>query len=238
MKLVEEFVLHDTLNPILFDQNNKLKSDVRQKLLDIVDEFCDFVDQDVSFNIIDVLLVGSQASYNYTDQSDLDLHLVVNLSDICDKCPQIVQSLFNSEKSRFNLNYDINVKGIDVEVYVEDINASTVSNGIYSLYNNDWIKFPRPIESFPEIDQDFLSKLKSEIEVVFSSSSADEVQDMIDQIYLMRKYGLQDGGEFDKRNLAFKQLRNDGYLDRLRDKYYELKSKELSLEGIKIEELD
>ena len=34
------------------------------------------------------------------------------------------------------------MKGINVEVYVEDVKANTMSNGIYSLFKDEWIKKP------------------------------------------------------------------------------------------------
>ena len=43
---------------------------------------------------------------------------------------------------------------------------------------------------------------------------------------------MQKDGEFGEGNLVFKQFRNDGYLDTLKDRMYKVKSKELSLESL------
>ena len=115
------------LNPLLFE-DGELKSQVRDKIVQIVDAFLEYAE--VSINIADIRLVGSNASYNYNEYSDLDIHIVTDLSKIAD--PETIARLyFDSIKKNFKDSYDIKIKGIDVELYVEDINTSSVSNGIY-----------------------------------------------------------------------------------------------------------
>ena len=46
---------------------------------------------------------------------------------------------------------------------------------------------------------------------------------------MMRKLGLAKEGEASKGNLIFKELRNMNMLSDLRDRYYELRSDNLSL---------
>jgi hypothetical protein len=88
--------------------------------------------------------VGSNASYNYSNNSDIDVHIIVNNEDIsCDK--NLLNILYNYMKSDFNKNYNIKVKGLDVEVYIEDINTTSITNGIYSILHNEWVKFPEEI---------------------------------------------------------------------------------------------
>ena len=45
----------------------------------------------------------------------------------------------------------------------------------------------------------------------------------------MRQRGLADGGESSIDNLVFKELRNNDRIKDLKDKYYELRSEELSI---------
>jgi hypothetical protein len=52
----------------------------------------------------------------------------------------------------------------------------------------------------------------------------------IDDLYEMRKQAIAKDGEFGIGNLVFKELRNLGYLDNLKELRNELRSKELSLE--------
>lgn len=235
----ESFELHDTLNPVLWE-NDSLRPDVEEILVKIVDEYISNSDILKETDIIDAELVGSNASFNYTDKSDLDLHLIVNMEDIsCD--PAMVQIACNAERSIFNKNYDLSVKGIDVELYVEDVKSSTASNGVYSLFKNEWIKYPEKIESTDySTDNNFLSQLSDNVErikaTLSSSGRSIEIQDEINNLYNMRRESIMTDGEFGFGNQMFKEIRNLGLLDDLKNKKYELTSKELSLESMKREQ--
>lgn len=69
---------HDTLNPKIWNLDNTLRKDVKVKLDKIVKEFANSIE--IPLRIIDAHIVGSNASYNYTSQSDLDLHCIVNFN--------------------------------------------------------------------------------------------------------------------------------------------------------------
>lgn len=233
----ESFELHDTLNQKLWTEENTLIPEVGDALRKIISEFLSNSEVLSEKDVIDVELVGSNASYNYTNESDLDLHLVVNMEDLsCD--PELVQIACNAEKSSFNKNYDLSVKGIEVELYVEDVKASTASNGIYSLFKEKWIKFPEPIESVDySTDTEFISKLDELVvevnQVLSSASSSFEIQDEINNLYNTRRESIMSEGEYGFGNQLFKEIRSLGLLDDLKDKKFELASKELSLESLK-----
>lgn len=228
--------LHDELNPIIFDESNKLRPLVRNSLLRVISKYIESSEVISVSDVIDAELVGSNVSYNYTDNSDLDVHLVVNMEAVsCD--PALFQLACNAERSNFNKNYNITIKGIEIEMYVEDVKASTASNGIYSLYKDEWIKFPQKI-TVPNYDSDeeyiaLLDKWKSLAETVLGSANeAQQVQDYINNLYNLRRTSIMTDGEFGKGNLVFKEIRNLGLLDKLKERQYELSSKELSLESL------
>lgn len=233
----ESFELHETLNPKLWTSENTLIPEVGDALKKIVSEYISNSEILSEQDIIDAELVGSNASYNYTDESDLDLHLVVNMEDLsCD--PELVQIACNAEKASFNRNYDLSVKGVEVELYVEDVKASTASNGIYSLFKEEWIKFPEPIESIDySTDAEFISKLDELVaevnQILSSASNSFEIQDEINNLYNTRRESIMAEGEYGFGNQLFKEIRSLGLLDDLKDKKFELASKELSLESLK-----
>ena len=107
--LKEALELHNELNPKLWQQNN-LKLDVLQKLKQIAEEFLKYID--IPLNVVDIEIVGSNASYNYNEKSDLDLHIIVN-SEINYVEPTILRQLYNSKKNSFNDNYDLSGWGPD-----------------------------------------------------------------------------------------------------------------------------
>lgn len=227
MDLFEKLELHDTLNPNIWNSDNTLKEEVRDRLLQIVDFFKETLD--IPLEIADIQLVGSNASFNYNDQSDLDAHIIVNF-DLIPIPEEYTQVLYNFAKSSFNSKYDISIHGVEVELYVDDIKSGLVSNGIYSVLKDKWLKFPKPIE-IPSIDisQD-VNDWKARIDNIINNSDLEELKNCLNDLYLLRRASLVDEGEFSKGNLIFKELRNQGYLDRLKNKITEFTSDELTLE--------
>ena len=215
------------LNPKLWE-DKKLKRDVREAIIDIVSEFMDNLI--IPVEMLDVRVVGSNASYNYTEYSDLDVHIISNL-ELVGSPTEIVQALYNSERSNFNRTHNIKIKGIDVELYVEDVNSSVTSNGIYSVIDDIWIKEPQMVkERSVKIDKKELRDLVNSVKSVLADGDSNDIKDCINMLYLMRKDSIAIDGEYGVGNLLFKEIRNRGLLSALKDKYNEMISDELTLE--------
>ena len=71
--------INDTLNS-LFWENDRLSPAVRDKLLKIAENFFDNLGLDT--DIDDITITGSMANFNWTKYSDIDLHLIVDFSQI------------------------------------------------------------------------------------------------------------------------------------------------------------
>lgn len=223
--LTESIEVHDTLNPKIWD-GDVLKEEVLQKLIEIYNEFIKHID--IPLNVVDVEIVGSNASYNYNEKSDIDLHIIVN-SEVTYMEPTLLQQFYNSKKSSFNDKYDLTIYGIPIELYIEDIKSSNATNGRYSILQQQWIMIPKPIEyDIPDIE-DVLINMEEKCSEMLLSEDSEQILDFINQIYMMRKLGLEQGGEASIGNLVFKELRNMDLISDLRDRYFELKSKELSI---------
>lgn len=225
MLLTESIEVHDILNPKLYN-GMEMKQEVFDKLTQIYKEFLDFID--IPLNVVDVEVVGSNASYNYNENSDIDLHIIVN-SEVTYVEPTILRQLYNDRKGSFNRDYDISVEGIPVELYIEDVNDGNATNGRYSLLKQQWVLEPKPIHyEIPDISQDLMS-YQEKCASLLLSDSAEEVRQFINDLYMMRKLGLAEGGEASTGNLIFKELRSMNMLQDLKDHYYELRSKDLSI---------
>lgn len=215
------------LNPKIWE-DKKLREDVRETIIDIVSEFMDNLI--IPVEILDVRVVGSNASYNYTEHSDLDVHIISNL-ELVGSPTEIVQALYNSERSNFNRTHNIKIKGIEVELYVEDVNSAVTSNGIYSVIDDVWIKEPQIIkERSVKIDKNELQNLVDSVQSVLDDGDSGDIKDCINMLYLMRKDSIATDGEYGVGNLLFKEIRNRGLLNALKDKYNEMISDELTLE--------
>lgn len=235
--------MNDTLNQKLFDLNDKLKPDVRDAILNIADDFVNSIEVGIRFPILDIILVGSNVGYNYTEESDLDVHIIVSYDDISNN-DSLVADLFKAKRSLYNTNHDIKVKGIPVEIYTEDVATSVASNGIYSVINDRWEK--KPIKesetTYKEVDKtsaEYKDTLKQIQDLLTNKRvTSEDITNFFDNLRLRRKYSIARDGEYGQFNLVFKSLRADGYFDRLRKHEQELKSDELSLEQLRQSSLE
>ena len=60
--------------------------------------------------------------------------------------------------------------------------------------------------------------------------NSDDIKEFIDDLYNLRRDSIADSGEYGLGNLVFKEFRNLGYLDRLKEMKNAEMSKEFSLE--------
>lgn len=231
--LNESFQIYNQLNSKLYD-NNSLRDDVSRALLRIAKEFInDLKDWGVPLEVVDIWLVGSNAAYNYTDQSDIDIHIIANFDEVSSE-KNLLNLLYNYVKSDFNKNYDIKVKGMDVEIYIEDMNSTSISNGIYSILYDEWIKFPTHMK-YPVELQDIEIKNTDLYKIFYNqylNLEDEDIEDYINRLYMLRKSSLAKDGEFGIGNLVFKEIRNNGILDELKERKRIIKSKELTLEKL------
>ena len=231
---------HNELNQKLFD-DNRLKPEVREKAEEIINEFLKILAEDeVKLIVRDVILTGSNASYNYTKDSDIDLHIIAETKSF-EEAADVYAKLYRAYGRIFGNKFEISFYGIPVEIYVETEANPVVSNGIYSVMFNKWVKEPSAI-AIPEIDQKAIDKAaepwideaKALIKEVDDNvaDGEEKIDDYITRIYELRQKGIYSaaGNEYSTENLIFKEVRNAGLLDKLKKLKNVLISKKLSLE--------
>lgn len=222
--------VHDELNQELFD-GTRLRPEVREALLRIADKFKRSLG--LSIEPVDIYFTGSSANFNYNDLSDLDLHLVYDFEEIGINA-EILIKYFVAKKQVFNNDYEISIKGIPVEVGVENLNEPIVSSAIYSVVKDAWMLEPEYAEQLlPQPDMKQYYAIVQKIEKAIETRNSAEIGKVWDELYDIRKQSLAQEGEYGKGNALFKKLRNLGYLDRLKNAYYSSASEELSLESLK-----
>jgi hypothetical protein len=123
------------------------------------------------------------------------------------------------------------IRGHEVELYVEDVEQPPVSGGIYSVVNDRWIK--QPSYNPPRIDDravnDKANDLIDRITKAIASNDVEDIKRLRTKIRNMRRSGLDNAGEFGVENLAFKIVRNLGYLEKLSTAYTQQQDRDLSL---------
>lgn len=212
MQMLELFELpigqHGVLNPKLWEARGVLKNEVRGALLRIAEDFEDFCNVDIV--IKDIVITGGNANYTYTGHSDIDLHIIADLSDV--DCDREINELFDTKRLLYKEYRDISIHKIPVELYVEDLARPAVSGGCYSILTNKWIK--EPLKNIPKFDQPRVKEIVDHWHTVILQAAKTRDEDSARRVMsLLKQYrrrGLDTpAGEFSTANLVFKSLRND-----------------------------
>lgn len=234
--IIKSFFSKDELNSKIWDENMKLRKEVREKLLQTANEFIDFIG--VPILLEDVIFTGSLANYNWSEYSDIDLHVVCDFIQFSDTELSLYEELFKVKKTIFNTNHDIKIFGYEVELYVQNASEAHFSSGVYSVLYDEWDVKPEKEDS--NIDTKILkSKInhwKSQIDTVVDNATEkdiDEAREYIkkfkEKLKKYRSSGLKKEGEYSYENLVFKYLRRSDYLEKLFNLENNLLDKELSL---------
>ena len=226
---------HKKLNIKFWDEYEDisfLRPEVRDKLLQIGYRWADFAKIPPEA-IRDIILVGGNANYNYTRFSDLDLHLVVDKTQIAD-CPELLDDYLRDKKKFWALVHDIKIYSHPVELYAQDENDPLPAyQGVYSVMDNERVMEPRRAE-VDLSDPLLLRKVRAMVEKIDDlieneADDPDVLRKLQKKIRNMRASAIQQGGEFALENLVFKELRNRGYLDKLSNHIKHLEDTNLSL---------
>jgi len=244
-RILQSFDQKKSLNPEIWtlDKNKRyrLRKEIRDKLLLSANDFLDFVDienLDCDTNtkecdIADVTITGSICNYNWSQYSDIDLHILFDF-ELIDENVDLVKNILNTKKNLWNASHDIQVKGYEVEIYAQDVDEVHHSSGVYSVLFDKWLIPPK--RTNVDIDMDkILEKSQGWMEIIDTiqheayQKSPTEILDLIEKIKTrlkkFRATGLEKGGEYSYENLTFKFLRRSGYIKKL----FDLKNKVLDL---------
>lgn len=220
--LLEQVEYHRELCPKIWDEDKKMDPVVRKKLLAISRDFWESLKLEVP--ILDIQLTGSLANYNWTDSSDLDVHIIIDFSQVDDNV-ELVRKALDGQRFIWNQRHPVVIKGHDVECYVQHKDEQHIASGLYSLLKDTWLVVPT--WNPPQVDErDVKEKLRviksefKEIKKEIAGSSGEEAQNLFHylerfkkKIMADRKEGLARGGEFSVENLVFKELRRDGTIE-------------------------
>lgn len=219
-----------------FWKNNNLNPIVARKLMEIADEVIKGLDLGV--DVEDVVITGSIASYNWHSLSDIDLHIMLDFEKIDDNF-DLVKRMLDQVRINWNKKHNILIANKEVELYFQHHTEPHESNGIWSLTLEKWLA--EPIKLNPEIDIKTTEKkaeaIAQSIEHLFEIFKKEKYKEARDyagkiksKIAKMRQSGLADAGIYSPENLAFKMLRNSGYLEKLSALNIEAYDRMMSLE--------
>lgn len=227
--MLNQRVYNPKLNPAIWDESGNIHPDVAAHLLKIGKDF--YADVELKAKLQDVILLGSSANYNWTPDSDIDIHLVIDTDELGMPDEETTANYLDALKSKWNSDHNITVKGHKVETYIQDVEHKTHATGIFSLLKNQWLV--KPVREKVELDRDLIKKMFGEyvgkINKVIQSPSPEKLKALLDDIYQMRQKGLDSKGELSTENLVFKLIRSKGYLEKIRELKIKIYDKGVSL---------
>lgn len=231
-KILDSFSVKETLNPKVWENpedpdKSVMIPKVRETLLRIAEKFIEYLGEDVF--VEDIVLTGSLANYNWSEFSDFDLHVVVDLQQYENEA-DLYKELFNLKKQVFNDKHNIRIYGYDVELYAQDAEEEHYSSGVYSIMNNEWISEPEKFKN--NVDKKILEKkIKNWTEKIDNAiEEGKDLEKIKTKLKDYRKSGLETDGELSYENLVFKFLRRSGHIQKLFDTANKEVDKELSIE--------
>jgi hypothetical protein len=217
---ITNFDSQDDLNPKIWS-GNELDREISQVLMKVALDFHKSLDIGDQFE--DIRFTGSNASYFWTDLSDIDLHIIVGFSKFGENA-ELIKDLVNLKRSQWNSLHQIKIFDHEVEVYVQDENEPHYTAGEYSLLRQEWVQAPS--KDAKNIDYRLI-RVKSEafadeidaVETLFRKKDYNRAYEqslrLKNKIKKMRHAGLSSKGIFSLENLSFKVLRNNDYINKL-----------------------
>mgnify|MGYP002706005070 CR=1 FL=1 len=223
----EEVVINTELNPAIFDSEHKMLPETKEKLLNYVDTFIEKMkEKSIDVDYTDIQLVGSNAGYLYTPESDIDIHFIWSKPMDKDNFEQI-----KDEFALYTTENPMTIGNNNVELNLEDdFNIIAAANRRYSLLDDVWVDDSDKNEVYTQDDmvsvegyEDLVDDYVQRIDDVVDNDLYADAVDLKHEIRQNRSRDLTEIGALSLGNVVFKELRNNGAYGKLRTY---LKSKE------------
>jgi len=236
--LVEEVEQNVDLDPAFFDEENGLRNDVRNVLLEVSDDvLCSLAERGMVLRPSFVVLTGSLCGPNYDDHSDVDLHIGVSFAEYDD--PDLMTRFLKLVAKDFNReSYALLDRAL--ELYFQNDTEPHNAPGVYDIIGDHWVQVPDGVKI--EVTQEAVDASESYLVKVMDLAARYDRMDRREargflstvltfwkSILNMRKESMKEFGREGLGNIIFKQLRRNGALEQLsnlirtvRDDVYEV----------------
>lgn len=232
-KITEDVIINSELNPAIFDAEHKMLPEVHEQIMNYVNDFVEKMNNKaINMDYQDVQLIGSNAGYLYTPDSDIDIHFIWSTP--------MNKENFDQMKDEFMIYTAENPLTIGkntVELNLEDdANIVASANRRYSLIDDDWVDDSDKNEVYTQEDmtavegyEDLVADYTARIDDVVDNDLFEDALDLKHEIRQNRSEDLANIGALSLGNVVFKELRNNGAYGKLREY---LKTKEELLKDV------
>lgn len=208
----DEQINESVLDPVqktrcreIFDENDKMRPEVKKF---IIDTFMDWKKNlDVDFPISGIYLIGSSASFQYTETSDVDITILSDKFDE-DKYWEIVRMLPNGNNIP-NTEKPINY-------FIQDNFQERLAENIYDIQNDKWIKQSSPDDV--QIPHSYILELAkffmNAVDLTLSEYERDKIAYLEYKALDPEKVDISEEERLDAMNSKLEELKSD--LDSIR----------------------
>lgn len=199
--------------------NLEIKDSVLEYLSGVSEKVLD--DLDLDLDVVDIIVVGSALSYNYTKESDIDLHFVVDFdSELGEASKNQLKELLGYFTKYWNSRDLFYIGDHKVEIYFNGLHDAMITPAAYSLTRDTFLKKPRELpfdEKSIDEGKSLAKELSLSLETILDDEDVDAAREWKTDVKDSRKEGLLRDGIFSPENIAFKYLRSWGDLQKVSD---------------------
>lgn len=245
---IDKYNPQKQLNNKLFKKDKTLDSRVRLQLLDIVDDFIktlavDWVKPE------HIYIIGSAVSYNWNNESDIDINIIYDYKKIYNKTDFVDEYFYSKRNDWNNKHTKLKIKSFPIEMTVINKNNDIVSNGIYDLEKNTWVKEPKEIKEpnfnkekinknvkkYSDKIDDICKQVDSEKDKHKLSKLQNNLKKLDKELSQFRKKALNTKKkEMADNNITMKLLKHAGYIQKLRDYQNKAYDKQMTINEKKV----
>jgi hypothetical protein len=225
-------IYNETLAPELWDASQHLDPKVRMNLLQMAYDF--YGKTNLPAPVLDVYLMGSIANYNWTKDSDVDVHVIINYAQLQMPEKTAIKTV-KTAGAQWNIEHEVIIKGHKVEMNLQNATEQKpYVTGIYSLVKNQWIR--KPFKMSPQVDRNILKvqyqSMRGYVQNALDSRDREQMKAAKKYLDAYRQYGLDTYGELSYENLVFKILRARGVIKKLKDGIVAVYDKTMSVDEV------
>jgi len=230
-------IYNDTLCPAMWSQDMRLDPQVRASLLQMAQDF--YEKTGFKAPILDIYLMGSIANYNWTVDSDADVHVIIDYNQL-QMPPETATEVIKTAGAKWNAEHNATVKGHKVELNIQNVReVKPHVTGIYSLVKDAWIRVPQHQQRRFDTAtiQAVYKDMKQYLESALNSGDRETMKQAKKYLDAFRQYGLDTAGELSVENIVFKIIRSKGLIKALKDAITATYDKEMSVKEVGTKDL-
>ena len=239
---------HKHLESKIWNKDNSLRIEVREMLLSMAWGYIDNVRCKMGLkihnsDIKDIFLYGSITNYFYTRKSDMDMCILLDMEKIIERNPDArVEQSMTMFYYNWAMTHHCSIYGRKIDISIENINNTQYrkhfrTGAMYSLINDNWIYTPVIIS-----DSEF-RKIKSVAKSIYKEIMRDyrlvkkngfqqeDIERVYKSIYRSKNISHDENvtHPVTPMYIAFREIRDRGIIDNLRNHAIENESAEFTL---------